>query len=91
MTTGEQPRTAFIVPGDIMRGLVAQLRHRRFDVEGAEAYPMDETGLIVATALAIDQDGQAGWVVCVYGRQSNVAQVRSKTFGFAFTFEGEES
>lgn len=80
----------FIVPGDIMRALQAELRYRGFDVEGAEAYPMDETGLIVGSALASKEDRQ-GWVVCVYGRETNVATVKSSTHGLDFTFEGEEN
>jgi hypothetical protein len=87
-----EQRTAFIVPGDIMRGLVAQLRHRGFDVENAEAYEMPETGMIVAAALAAEgRYGKVGHVVCVYGRQTNDARVLSTTFGLDFTFEGEES
>lgn len=81
----------FIVPGDIMRGTMAELRHRGFGSEGAEAYAMDETGLIVGSVLATDEAGKTGWVVMVYSRATNVVDVRSSTFGLGFTFDGEES
>ncbi len=81
--------TEFIVPGDVMRGLMAQLRYRGFDVEKAEAYEIPEQGMIVGSALA-SKDGQTGWVVVVFTRANNEVLVKSSTFGLDFTFEGEE-